>query len=225
MKWIFTLLFISYWWSIQAQPEPVSSQELDRKPVWGNVVANGIDEPIDHELRPVAFTTLKATVLSNHQVELTWATATEINNDYFEIQYAPSGVFWETIAVIQGQGFSDEPHYYRYVDIDLPQGNHHYRLKQVNFDGSYSYSVQVSALVADDNLPVTILPNPVGENEMIKIQNGQWVEHIEVYNRYGVLVAQTHDPNEQIFMNFGSGVFVVRTKTGKGWTTHQVLVK
>lgn len=228
MKTAITLFAVFFWVQLWAQPSIPQNEDWNGGSVWGKLVDdNDVDDYTERPnlILPLEFSGLEAVVMSDNQVELTWATAAEINNDYFEVQHAPNGVFWETIATISGQGYSTEPQYYRFIDLNPQAGNHHYRLKQVNFDGSYSYSMEVTVLTGIDQLPIIVMPNPVQENQTIKIENARGLENVEIYNRYGVLVLQTHQPRKRILMNFGSGVFTLRVKTNKGWTTQQILVQ
>ncbi len=231
MKNIYTpllLFLLSLPAVLLAQYDAPQNDDWDGRSTWGEVVpATEENDFSDHNnlILPLDFTGVEAEVMSNNQVELTWATAAEINNDYFEIQHAKDGVYWETVAVISGQGFSQEPQYYRFIDINPRQGRHHYRLKQVNFDGSYSYSMNVSIISSIEQTPIVLIPNPVREYQTIKIVNARGLEHIEIFDRYGTLVRQIHQPRKRINMDFGSGVYVVRVKTDNGWAVQQLVVK
>ncbi|MDG1278122.1 MAG: hypothetical protein P8O16_12640 [Algoriphagus sp.] len=97
--------------------------------------------------------------------DLTWATAKEWENDRFEVERSVNNVTaWEKIGVIDGAGYSDGPIDYDYQDLKLPVagGNIFYRLKQVDFDGEFSFSDTKSIKV--EALPGTtqwrIFPNP-----------------------------------------------------------------
>jgi hypothetical protein len=71
---------------------------------------------------------------------LTWTTATEINNDYFEVQHATDGNDFTTIGYESGRGNTAEPVDYRYMHYHPPAGLNYYRLRQVDYDESYAYS-------------------------------------------------------------------------------------
>ena len=72
-------------------------------------------------------------------VELRWFTATETNNQGFEVQRSAGGEF-ETIAFIEGHGTTTEVQAYIYSDKSVNVGSYSYRLKQVDFDGKSTYS-------------------------------------------------------------------------------------
>lgn len=82
-------------------------------------------------------------------VMLEWSTLTEINNDFFTIEKSVNGVDFTPIAQIQGAGTSQQERSYSYIDekaIAMAAGEKalFYRLKQTDFNGSFSYSNIVS---------------------------------------------------------------------------------
>ncbi len=94
---------------------------------------------------PVELTSFTA-IAGNGSVELNWITATETNNQGFEVQ-RNSGNGFEAIAFVNGHGTTTESQVYTYVDQDVNVGQYSYRLKQVDFDGSFEYSKVVEAEV------------------------------------------------------------------------------
>jgi hypothetical protein len=74
---------------------------------------------------------------------INWTTSSEINNDYFEIQRSENGYEFETIEIVQGAGNSSSNIEYSFIDdFNTPQV--YYRLKQVDYDGEFSFSKIVS---------------------------------------------------------------------------------
>ena len=71
---------------------------------------------------------------------LRWSTATEINNKGFQVERKSSTEEWSKIAFVDGNGTTTNPHIYSYSDNSVKSGSYSYRLKQVDFDGSYKYS-------------------------------------------------------------------------------------
>ena len=74
------------------------------------------------------------------QIELTWATATETNNDFFEIQRSTDGVMWEALERVKGFGTTLQQQDYIAYDNSPISGLAYYRLKQVDIDGTTDYS-------------------------------------------------------------------------------------
>ncbi len=99
---------------------------------------------------PVELTSFTANVSSN-AVTLNWKTSTETNNKGFEIQRKVEGSTWTKISFVNGNGTSTKSHEYSYVDGNLESGNYSYRLKQVDFNGSYEYSNVVEASINAPN--------------------------------------------------------------------------
>ncbi|MEM9325576.1 MAG: DUF2341 domain-containing protein [Bacteroidota bacterium] len=73
-------------------------------------------------------------------VRLQWSTATEIDNDYFSIERGLDSESFETLANVPGQGDSDVQVDYEYVDPQPLPGHSYYRLKQTDYDGTFTYS-------------------------------------------------------------------------------------
>ena len=71
---------------------------------------------------------------------LTWTTATETNNDHFEVERSLDAVSFKTIKEIPGAINSLETKKYVYVDSNPEPGINYYRLKQVDLDGTYKYA-------------------------------------------------------------------------------------
>jgi hypothetical protein len=87
--------------------------------------------------------------LSDGTVRLTWTTASETGNARFDVQRTAagtstigSGATWSTVGSVDGRGTTDEPQSYRLTDSDLPYeaDSLTYRLRQVDLDGTVSYS-------------------------------------------------------------------------------------
>jgi len=101
---------------------------------------------IDYAPVPVELISFTADVNENN-VTLSWSTATETNNQGFEVQRSVSGGEYETITFVNGKGTTTEMQYYSYTDAGLTEGVYNYRLKQVDFDGTFEYSEAVMAEV------------------------------------------------------------------------------
>lgn len=77
-----------------------------------------------------------------HQKNLYWSTASETNNDYFEIEQSFDGVQFETIGIVQGAGNSSIVHQYSFIGVS-GDADMYFRLRQVDYDGSFSLSAPV----------------------------------------------------------------------------------
>jgi len=124
-----------------------------------------------YQIIPVELTSFAASVNEN-DIQLNWITATETNNQGFEIlRFTQSEKnSWETIGFVPGFGTSTEPHSYSFIDENPSKGIYQYRLKQIDFDGKINYSeiveVEINSLeqfVLEQNYP-----NPFNPSTKIK---------------------------------------------------------
>ena len=110
-------------------------------PLW---VGEMFDASIAYEtIIPVELTSFTASIMLTG-VELNWSTATELNNDGFEIERSKlqeaRGEMWEVIGFVKGQSTSTHRNEYSFFDKNTDPGKSLYRLKQIDFDGNYAYS-------------------------------------------------------------------------------------
>ncbi len=108
---------------------------------------------------PVELLTLSAS-LENTGVAVNWETASEINNNYFDVERSRDGEHFEKIGMKQGAGNSTVSLYYTLNDPSPYRGINYYRLKQVDFDGTFKYSDRVYVVVNPEAGMVSVYPNP-----------------------------------------------------------------
>ena len=97
----------------------------------------------------------------NDSIIINWKTASETNNDYFELQRSENGIQWNTIVKIVGNGNSTVITNYKYIDKSPNWGTSYYRLKQVDFDGKFSYSHSISStFTPNQKQEIKTYPNP-----------------------------------------------------------------
>ena len=92
-------------------------------------------------------------------VNLSWATASELNNDKFIIETSNEGEIFSGIGEIQGAGTTFEGKTYQFTHHTPSAGMNYYRLKQMDFDGTFAYS-KVVAVEAPGSTDIVAYPNP-----------------------------------------------------------------
>ena len=167
---------------------------------------------------------------------LNWTTATETNNRGFNIERSQTGGTknspengytegWETIGFVSGSGTTIEPVKYSFEDKNISPGSYDYRLKQIDFDGSFNYSDAVSVKV---DIPEQFslkqnFPNPFNPSTQIEfnIPRDGFV-NLTVYNSLGQQIANpvngfTKVGNHTVTFNAGnlaSGIYYYRLEAG-----------
>ena len=186
-------------------------------------------EVIYEYIIPVEMTSFTAEA-TDDAVNLRWNTATETNNQGFEIERASltssQNQSWEKIAFVPGFGTTTEPKSYTFIDSKLAAGKYTYRLKQVDFDGTYKYSQEVNVDVA---VPLNYAleqnyPNPFNPSTKIKfVLPTETKVRLAVYNALGQQVAEIVNStmkegyHEVIFdaSSLTSGIYFYRMEADK----------
>ena len=148
----------------------------------------------------------------NNQALLTWATASEINNSYFEVQKSNDGQSWNAISTVNGAGNSNQVVQYRFLDKKSENDIVYYRLKQVDFDGNFVYSSIVSFNNCTEFIPeLRIYPNPTAGNVYLNFDGDvKNVQSIEIYNTLGEKVYYSdHFESTVNISNQPNGVFFI----------------
>ena len=121
---------------------------------------------------PVELVSLTAYGVENSYINVDWVTASEVNNEGFEIQRSINGVDFKSIGFINGNGNSTEVNDYSYVDYEVQKNVvYYYRLKQIDFNGEYEITDLVSAsLKGDQDFNVNVYPNPLRITDEITVE-------------------------------------------------------
>lgn len=109
---------------------------------------------------------------SDETVILSWITESETNNKGFDIQrFSGLNMVWKTIAFVSGAGSSHASEEYNYEDAAAPPGVNYYRLKQVDYDQTVSFSSVITAKLEEEN-KYTMYPTLARYEVLIKM-NGK----------------------------------------------------
>ena len=203
----------------------------------GNVIVSNIEDGLfilrpDLTLLPVELTAFDA-VVDESAVSLVWQTASETNNAGFDVEQRIRGEF-QKIAYVQGYGTTTDPQSYTYRVENLGVGEHVFRLKQIDFDGTVSYSdpVAVSVRAADGLVLSEAYPNPFNPTTTISLTVAQTQQvRVEAYNTQGQMVSLLYngmlDANASHRIGFDasnlpSGFYLIRA-TGRHETVTQMV--
>lgn len=132
---------------------------------------------------------------------LKWKTASELNNEGFEIQKSLDGKNFEVIGFVEGAGTTNEIQTYGFTDEHLQQ-NTYYRLRQIDFDGKFDYSriifVESSLHIAH---PFRVYPNPIGDATSIHL-----TYQLTEPNKVQPLQLQLHDMWGSLLLIFNGSI-------------------
>lgn len=111
---------------------------------------------------PVELTSFSGEI-KNDRPLLSWSTATEKNNNHFELEKSDDGVLFKSVVQVKSKaqnGNSSSPLYYETTDPNPNDNTHYYRLKQVDHDNSFSYSKIITLNQVSTSKNIRVYPNP-----------------------------------------------------------------
>lgn len=138
---------------------------------------------------PVQFINISATKKGSG-VTINWATASEVNNEYFEVEKSNDGGYsWNTINKTRGSINSNVTKNYAAYDATPAVGANYYRVRQVDRDGTSKYSATVVFKLTLEKTDVSVLANPFNTNITIDIlSNRNQVMQTRLFDNTGKLV-------------------------------------
>jgi len=185
-----------------------------------NFQINGVALPIEL----ISFTGK----LQQRVVVLNWRTATETSNDFFSIERSADGRHFTETGRVQGSGTTAEPQDYRFTDDNPLPGLNYYRLRQVDFDGQFSYSKVVSVRVGETS-GARLYPSPATEFLTLQMEkpaaeNTVW----EIFDLAGRLLQSgeflAENPDFQINVAaLPEGLYHLRLSAGQSVSTLRFL--
>jgi len=183
---------------------------------------------------PVELVSFNAS-LDKNNVVVTWQTATELNSSYFDVERKVSGSEWNSIGRVTAAGNSTRTIDYRFVDENIAGTISFYRLKQVDLDGSFTYSQEVEVNTA---IPTSFslsqnYPNPF--NPTTKINYSVPFDSkvtISVYSITGELVMELVNENVSAGSysvdfngsNLASGMYIYKMTAGNFTQTSKMML-
>ena len=139
----------------------------------------------------------------NEQVHLQWSTVNEVNNKQFVVERSADRSHFAEIATIAGVGNSTRVNNYKAIDLQPLAGVNYYRLKQIDVDGSFTYSGIIAVNFGIENiLQLKVYPNPVTNKITLQFGSATGRYSAVVYDLQGKKVLKATgvvaDINQQI---------------------------
>lgn len=185
---------------------------------------------------PVELVSFSAEVFGG-DVNLSWITATELNNYGFQVERRNAeSIDWVNVGFVNGNGSTTETSYYSFSDNSLTVGKYYYRLKQLDFGGSFEYSNEVEVTILEVLNDFTLnqnYPNPFNPSTRISfsIPQNSFVT-LKVFDVLGNeietlvnrdLSAGSYDI-EFVSKNFTSGVYFYNLTAGEFTKTMKMIL-
>ena len=191
-----------------------------------------------NETLPIELLFFEAHRLDKNNVQLSWATESELNNQGFIIErMLDTETEFSAIGEADGAGNSKSRLNYRLNDINPHQRISYYRLKQIDFDGSYSYSKihAIDGSKSTENSTIQVYPVPARDHLMIDFSNWEndnsdaVLKIVDIHGRVLVMKEITMQQNHLIrideVVDFPSGTYFVTIGNDKTSEFVQKIIK
>ncbi|MCF0049858.1 FG-GAP-like repeat-containing protein [Dyadobacter sp. LJ53] len=165
------------------------------------------------DVMPVTLISFTAKLIEN-QVDLNWATATEVNSDRFEIHRSLNGKDWKTIGSVKAMKEKATNSYYSFQDTlvaALHSQNVYYRLKMIDQDDTFTFSSIEAVKLNGKGSKISFFPNPT--KNLLSIEAKDKVTSVEIFNANGVKVLSVQNQDGLKTINVAhlqTGSYIVR---------------
>lgn len=179
---------------------------------------------------PIELVSFDGIVVSS-MVQLNWVTATEINNDYFLVERSNDAINFNEVGIVKANNTLQTSTYQLY-DKQPYNGIGYYRLKQVDFNGSYTYS-SIIAIKVNNDLAFSLYPNPITLLQSLVISiDKNYGSNVDVciYDATGKRVHfQSVDLRNKLEvvidnLNLAAGIYIVRLSNDNLNATQKLIV-
>jgi hypothetical protein len=187
-----------------------------------------IDNPL-----PIVLLSFEATLRNGNTAVLNWKTSMEKNNAYFIIEKSTDGQTFQPIGRVEGNNESSTTLSYLFTDGQALESTTYYRLKQVDFDGTFAYSKTIYLSPAQA-LSMHLFPNPA-QGEVAVVLNG--LHHsatfsisllnnlgVEVYKRSGTSEESVYEEILPLY-TLAPGIYYVTFRSGEEYQTKKLMVQ
>jgi len=166
---------------------------------------------------PVELYYFQARRSEEDKVNLSWGTLSETNNDFFAIERSNDGVNFRTIGKVEGAGEASITQSYKYEDSALVNGTYYYRLRQVDYDGTFEYS-NIEIVEIDRKSPYEVFPTLFTHEVNILTSSKAISTTFDIVDVFGRLVKQGEIVNNEVnslaVNDLSAGSYFIRLSDG-----------
>jgi hypothetical protein len=184
---------------------------------------------------PIELSSFNAEWDDREGVILYWVTESELNNDYFDVERSFDGDIFEMIDRIEGAGTTSIQQHYEYNDQDNLMNYDwvYYRIKQTDYDGSYSYSnvLAIEPQGSKGLRDVVLYPNPATEYVNVEFNADAEEGQVHVYNSVGQQISFKNyqgDAKQQLIFNtenWENGIYIVVIYAGEYQLQQRLMIQ
>ncbi len=181
---------------------------------------------------PVELSSFTA-VPKDKSVVLNWSTASELNNEGFDVEHSTDGTNFKTAGFVRGNGTTAQANDYDFIHRTPADGTNYYRLKQMDFDGGIEYSEIKKVEIEVRGFSTSLFPNPArgffnvnivadaGRDYTVNIYNaiGQRVKEIALDGTDGSLIENINTAD------FAKGLYFVEITDGTATQTRKLIIE
>ena len=170
--------------------------------------------------------------LGTGSIDLEFSTASESDNDYFQVERSVAGGAFEAIGQIDGAGDSQAALYYSFSDYDYSSGLNYYRIRQIDFDGTEAFSDVIVVDAGGSKFALTMFPNPANGSDVTLQLGRDWNADkvtARIYSVSGQFVREVRATgNSRLFLptaDLQAGMYAVRVSDGSRTVTTRLTVR
>lgn len=167
---------------------------------------------------PVSMLYFNASKFKNSSL-LEWATAKEVNNEYFEIEHSINGLSFGYIGRVEGMGTTYKTTEYTFMHSQPEVGVNYYRLKQYDIDGRYDYSeVRAVTFESVNSLDFNVYPIPTYNFISLDVSEDLTDHEVVLFNKLGQHIKTFKFSNAMKIQmnNYSAGVYFVKLIDSNG---------
>jgi hypothetical protein len=168
---------------------------------------------INESVLPVQWLRPVTASIHNHYSMVEWSTASEINNEKFVIEHSNNAKEFYYAGELKGDGNTSGTKTYSFMHESPSAGMNYYRIKQMDFDGKYSYSNIAS--VSYNSREFMIFPNPVGDEATVTATNENVMKVYDVHGRLVLSKFLNSGQNTVSMAELSTGTYILLLQNGE----------
>jgi hypothetical protein len=175
---------------------------------------------------PIKLSDFSAALLINHTVSLTWVTQQELNASRFVIERSTDGLKWETAGIVKATGNTSNTIKYSFVDMNPTDGANYYRLKLVDLDESFEYSI-IKTVQHTASKNINVYPNPVQSFVYVSVPVSNTATTVRLLNTTGqVLQERTTNGNTVSIpvQQYTAGTYFIQVVKADGFKQNSAIL-